>query len=159
MELTEEQKQSIIQWAAEGSGLSDIQKRMASELGIAMTYMDVRFLVLDLKIDIEDQTSTAPTSLNADVGLGQSAGPTAATDAPADGSLMGGVSVEVDRIMKPGSMVSGTVTFSDGVSAAWMLDQLGRLALEASTPGYSPSEEDLRAFQDGLRSALEQRGF
>jgi hypothetical protein len=69
------------------------------------------------------------------------------------------VSVEVDRVTKPGAVVSGTVSFSDGTHATWMLDQLGRLALDAGTPDYRPSEADLQAFQKELKSALERRGF
>ena len=53
-------------------------------------------------------------------------------------SAAGGVSVEMDRVTKPGTLVSGTVTFSDGTHAAWSLDQLGRLALDAKEPGYQP---------------------
>ena len=67
--------------------------------------------------------------------------------------------VTVDRVMKAGSLASGTVVFSDGVSASWMLDQMGRLAVQAGKPDYRPSEQDLAAFQDELRAALETQGF
>ena len=69
------------------------------------------------------------------------------------------MSVEVDVVTKPGSVVSGTVTFGDGVTATWFLDQLGRLAIDAGQPGYKPGEQDLRDFQTELRAALEKRGF
>ena len=39
----------------------------------------------------------------------------------------GSVTVELDRIVRPGFMVSGNATFSDGVSGKWALDQMGRL--------------------------------
>ena len=80
--------------------------------------------------------------------------------APDDGA--GGLSrlsVEVDRVTRPGSLVSGTVRFSDGVTAAWMLDQHGRLALDVGKKKYSPSEQDVAAFQVELRSILEKQGF
>ena len=54
---------------------------------------------------------------------------------------------------------SGTVRFSDGVTAAWMLDQHGRLALDVGKKKYSPSEQDVAAFQVELRSILEKQGF
>jgi hypothetical protein len=73
--------------------------------------------------------------------------------------LPGGVTVDVDRLTKPGALASGTVRFSDGVSAAWSLDQMGRLGLSATTPGYKPSEGDIVAFQQELRSALEKMGL
>ena len=51
----------------------------------------------------------------------------------------GGVSVGVDEIAIPGTLVSGKVTFSDGNTAAWHLDQTGRLGLAPKQPGYRPS--------------------
>ena len=41
------------QWAEEGAGLSDIQKRLRGELDLNVTYMDTRLLVLDLGIEIK----------------------------------------------------------------------------------------------------------
>ncbi|OGV65784.1 MAG: hypothetical protein A2498_10215 [Lentisphaerae bacterium RIFOXYC12_FULL_60_16] len=161
MELTQEQKATVTRWAGEGAGLSEIQKRLASELNIKMTFMDVRFLVLDLNVEIQN-AKTAPTTP-----LVQKAGPDAGAIEPdamdADGVDSGAglssVQVSLDRIMVPGSLVSGTVTFSDGVSAKWQLDQMGRLAVATSQPGYKPSQEDLASFQQELRSLLENRGF
>ena len=52
-------------------------------------------------------------------------------------------------------MASGSVTFSDGVTGGWYLDQMGRLALtKISKPGYQPSREDLEAFQIELQNKL-----
>ena len=55
-DLTEEQRSAIEQWALEGSQLADIQKRLQSQFGLNVTYMDTRFLVLDLGIDIQSET-------------------------------------------------------------------------------------------------------
>ncbi len=52
MELSQEQRQDVSQWVTEGVGLSDIQKRIKSDFGITMTYIDVRFLVIDLGVDV-----------------------------------------------------------------------------------------------------------
>jgi len=71
----------------------------------------------------------------------------------------GGVAVTLDRIVKPGSVVSGTVRFSDGVNASWMLDQVGRLAIDAGKPNYRPNPEDVQAFQMELRNLLQSRGI
>jgi len=143
MEITDTQKETIRQWISEDCGLAEIQRRLQSEFQMSMTYMDVRFLLIDLGLAPKDRKEA----------------PAPAPPAPAAPAGPGGVSVEVDMVTKPGTIVSGTVDFSDGVSAAWSLDQQGRLALSATKPGYKPSEEDLRAFQDGLRVALEKRGF
>jgi hypothetical protein len=67
--------------------------------------------------------------------------------------------IELDRVMKPGSLVSGTVRFSDGVQASWALDQFGRLSLDAGRPDYRPSPDDIRSFQTELKRTLERRGF
>ena len=158
MELTDQQKAAVTAWAKEGCDLSTIQKKLAEDFGISATYMDVRFLIIDLGIEIKDkETSTglrdlseAPdqgSGLGADVSSAQAAGATH------------GVSVEIDRITKPGAMVSGTVTFSDGISASWALDQLGRLVLDAGTPDYKPTQEDLQEFQLALKQELQNRGF
>ena len=37
----------------------------------------------------------------------------------------GNVTVSVDELTRPGSMVSGSVVFSDGEKALWMIDELG----------------------------------
>lgn len=155
MDLTDEQKQTISQWVSEGKGLSDIQKGILESFGVSMTYMDVRFLVLDLGVDVQDKPDpTPPAKPNAASPLG---------DAPTspDGTEggIGGVQIEIDRITKPGSVVSGQATFSDGMTAAWFVDQLGRMALDPATPGYQPSQEDVQAFQEQLRTELSKRGF
>lgn len=167
MELTEDQKQSVAQWVDEGCGLSEIQKRMSSELGVTLTYMDVRFLIIDLGLDLagdeeeeqEDQPHEEP-SLSEAVepdGMSSPGGPEASGFPPED--FGGAVSVEVDRIMKPGALVSGTVSFSDGASGTWSVDQFGRLGLDMGSPDYKPSQDDLLAFQAKLKSALASRGM
>jgi len=42
-EPSADQKREISNWVAEGIGLSDIQKKINTDFGIVMTYMDVRF--------------------------------------------------------------------------------------------------------------------
>lgn len=159
MELTNEQKDAVAQWVEAGAGLSEVQKRLGEEFGLNMTYMDVRFLLVDLDIQVKDRRESRPAQ---DLPSPSSEGPDGIADAGGGTGMPGfdgGVTVTLDRVMKPESLVSGTVAFSDGVSAKWSLDQLGRLALEPSRPGYRPSEKDLQAFQVELRETLENRGF
>ena len=79
---------------------------------------------------------------------------------PAPGApVAGGVAVELDRVVRPGAVVSGTVTFSDGVSGKWALDQYGRLMLDTGQPGYKPSTPDVQAFQRELQMQLQRHGF
>ncbi len=80
----------------------------------------------------------------------------AAPEAPA---APGGVTVDMDRVVRPGAVVSGSVTFSDGVSGKWALDQYGRLMLDTGQPGYKPSTPDVQAFQRELQVQLQRHGF
>ena len=54
MQLDEAQRQKVTSWVTDGLRLSEIQTRLASELGIRLTYMEVRFLVDDLKLTLKD---------------------------------------------------------------------------------------------------------
>ncbi len=80
---------------------------------------------------------------------------------PVDGvdAVDGAVQVEVDVLMRPGALLSGTVVFSDAVTAVWMLDQSGRLAIDPSQPGYKPSEEDNAAFIKTLQDEIAKKGY
>jgi hypothetical protein len=63
MNLDDAQRQKVTEWIAQGLKLSEIQTRLASELGIRLTYMEVRLLVDDLKltpIDAEPRRPTKP---------------------------------------------------------------------------------------------------
>ena len=157
MELTETQKQAVTQWAKEGCGLSEIQKRLQKEFGISMRFLDVRFLVIELGLKLQETKSsqTAPP-----VAAAASAAPAAEEEAGFEEETIGGaVTVDVDRVVKPGAVLSGTVKFSDGVTVAWALDQFGRLGLDAGRRKYRPSAKDLHEFQEQLRKTLEKQGF
>ncbi len=40
--LSDEQKSAVAEWFAAGAGMAEIQKRISSEFGIDLTYLDVR---------------------------------------------------------------------------------------------------------------------
>jgi hypothetical protein len=71
----------------------------------------------------------------------------------------GRVSVTVDQLARPGTMVSGKVTFSDGQNADWYLDQTGRLGVMPAVQGYKPAPEDVQAFQLALQDELAKMGL
>ena len=79
-------------------------------------------------------------------------------DLPAGAST---VTVSVDKItLIPGALAAGTVTFSDGVTGKWMIDQQYRPGFtEISQPGYRPSPADAQAFMQELSAQLQKRGF
>ena len=54
MELNDDQKLQVAAWIADGLGLSDLQKRLKSDLDLTLTYMDVRCLVDDLSLVSRD---------------------------------------------------------------------------------------------------------
>ena len=68
MELNETQKQSIKQWVGEGRTLSEIQTLIREEFDLSMTYMDVRFLVLDLGVNVQDKPEPKPAATGLDEG-------------------------------------------------------------------------------------------
>lgn len=140
--LSEDQIKAIQSWAAGGAQLPDIQLRMKDDFGFSLTYMDTRFLVLDLGIEIIVEKMEEPAAE-----LKQAPLPT------------GAVSVTMDAIAVPGAIVSGKVVFSDGEAGIWMLDQTGRPALDPDTPGYAPSREDVMEFQKQLRVLIESTGL
>jgi hypothetical protein len=195
MNLTPEQTKVVAAWVAAGDSLSVIQKKLSDELKLSLKYMEVRFLVDDLNLQLKD---AAPKADASDVSKGSKA-PTGAPTAPEkkgffdkakeklglskesgetephgdeDGDLdpatgaipegvVGSVRVDIDKAnLNPGAMASGSVTFSDGVTAKWIIDNYGRPGLtETSKPGYRPSPADAQAFMQELSQALQQKGY
>lgn len=163
--LDEAQRKTVGEWVAQGLKLSDIQTRLAAELGVTMTYMEVRFLVDDLKLvpkDPEPPKPATPSPLSTPAAAPGTAPAPAAPEpaAPAPpAAATGALTVTVDQLTKPGAFVSGKVTFSDGMQAEWYLDQTGRLGMAAQKQGYRPSQEDVRQFQAALETELAKLGF
>jgi hypothetical protein len=154
MNLTDSQKETIAAWVAEGLKLSDVQSRIQEEFEISLTYMDVRFLLDDLNLELKDQPKPVDNDLRNAPPPEQPEGQ--ASDATPSA---GGVSVTLHKLYKPGAVVSGEVVFSDGETSEWTLDQAGRLALNPGTEAYQPSEADLQDFQKKLSELLQGQGF
>ena len=158
MELSDTQKSAVTQWIQEGSSLADVQRSLREDFEISITYMDVRFLVDDLDIAVAEEEPEPPE-------LSEVETVEDATAEPAEAELVdeggnGAVTVDVDAIMRPGSLVSGTVVFSDGVSLGWQLSAAGQLGLiPGDDPEYRPNPEDVRSFQSQLEEVLRKKGF
>ena len=180
MKLDDTQKQRVSEWIEQGLKLSEIQDKLDKELGIRMTYMEVRFLIDDLGVKLKEKEAPAPApapaATPAQPGAASKPGATTPLEqsetAPASNraptprleksetaGAAGGVSVSVDQVTRPGALVSGKVTFSDGKSADWYLDQMGRLGLAPKEQGYKPSENDLMEFQMELQNELSRLGL
>jgi hypothetical protein len=169
MTLTPEQKNSVSQWIAAGDNLYAVQKKLADQFKISMTYMDVRFLVDDLNLELKDPAPKVDTS---DVSKGAPAAPekkgfidkakeklglAGGGEGDEEPLPAGGVSVTVDKVaLHPSAMASGTVSFPDGVTGRWIVDLQGRPGItEVSKPGYRPSAADAQAFMQELSAALQ----
>lgn len=172
--LSQEQLAEVAKWFAGGASLDEIQKRINGEFGVHLTYLDVRLMVAELPQPEEPEAPNPPTSTD------DSNSPTAPTDpnsptAPKDPTapndpkdptapgeelpLAGELEVAVDPLAPPGCIACGSVTFSDGNTGKWMLDQMGRLGLSGLPEGYRPSPEDSAQFQPKLVAALRARGL
>jgi hypothetical protein len=158
MNLDEAQRQRVTAWVLQGAKLSEIQTRLAEEFKIKLTYMEVRFLVDDLKLKLKDpeppKVVEPPAAVPAKLTVEKNPAPEGTL--PASG---GKVSVIVDQITKPGAIVSGKVTFSDGQIAEWYLDQTGRLGVVPKQQGYKPSAADVQEFQLALQQEVAKLGY
>jgi hypothetical protein len=161
MQLDEAQRQRVTAWVLQGAKLSEIQNRLADEFGLKMTYMEVRFLVDDLKLTLKDPDPPKPAPpVNPPPAAAKpesGAEPAGAEAAPS--SAPGKVAVTIDQVTRPGAIVSGKVAFSDGQQADWYLDQMGRLGVAPKQQGYKPSAADVQQFQAALQSELARMGF
>lgn len=154
MELTDLQKTSVRNWAAEGASLSEIQTRLTEEFDLRLSFMDVRLLMLDLEVELQDRqdsfTRKKPDDDDDDF----------AADSADDGDLAeesrsgSGVKVELSRLAEPGLALNGFVTFSDGVKAKWGLTAHGELTLAPENPSYRPSAADVKSFQVELQRLI-----
>jgi hypothetical protein len=171
MTLTPEQMKAVSEWVAAGDNLYAVQKKLADQLKISMTYMDVRFLVDDLNLQLKDPEPKADAS---DVSKGPAPKPGAerkgfiekakeklglanGEEDEAEAAPPSGVRVTVDKVsLLPNAMASGTMAFADGVTGRWIVDHQGRPGIvEVSKPGYRPSPEYAQAFMQELSLALQ----
>jgi transposase len=96
--LTSAQTAQVASWIAAGATLSQVQTRLAAELGVTMTFMDVRFLVDDLNLTLIEKEEPKKPAEPAAEATAPAEDPAAA--APAAG---GAVTVEVDTIRPTGT--------------------------------------------------------
>jgi hypothetical protein len=171
MSLTDEQKKQVAAWIEAGAKPADVQSQLESEFGLRVTYMEVRFLIDDLKVMPKDPTppvadkaadsaattvaEEAETPLDETLGGDQGDLPLE----PEGEAATGKVAVKVDSITRPGAMVSGSATMSDGKKVDWYLDQYGRLGMVPPEPGYRPPQSDLMEFQAALEKELMKQGY
>jgi len=168
MSLTPEQKQTVTEWVVAGDNLSAVQKKIFEQFKVSMTYMDVRFLVDDLELTLKDAAPKADTSDISRIPAPAATAPAPADEVPAgddeavpDATEGGQVTVTVDQVtLNSDALASGDVTFSDGVTGKWIVDQSGRPGLtQISQPGYRPNPADAQVFMQELGRVLQSRGM
>ncbi len=145
---------------AKGMSLSELQRLVNEKFNLQLTYMDIRIMASELNgIDwnAHDPKAQAKAAEKAEAGAPEEADAAAAGagggDAlepdveaePGDGKTV----VEVSKLVRPGTALSGTVKFASGSSAEWYVDQFGRLGLE-NLRGEKPTQADIEAFQKEL---------
>lgn len=140
--ITDETLDQVRQWAADGVDLNGIQKKLQTECGLHLTYMDVRFLLLDHGIEIASpaEAESAPSE------------PT--EESRHESSTNGRPKVTLDDLTLPGTIFSGKVEFPGGTSGSWLIDQMGRFGWRELNG--NPSPEEMSAFQQELSNVLSQ---
>lgn len=152
--MTEQERNNVIQEKLnEGVSLSDIQKILADEYEEKMTYFELRMLAADLEVNWEAQS---PKKEEPEDVAGEDAElPTEdESDDAEEASGAGQTVVTVSKLVRPGAMMSGDVTFASGAKGEWMVDQLGRLGLNPAPGSSDPTPEDIQEFQVELQNSL-----
>jgi hypothetical protein len=157
MQLTDEQKLKVHEWIGSGLKLSEIQDLLDKEFSIRMTYMDVRLLADDLKVTPKDKEEPKKPAEEPSAVPAEAIVPDEVL--PGEIPPAGGIKVVVDQITRAGAVVSGKVTFRDGKTAEWYLDQMGRFGMVPPEPGYRPAQADLAEFQVVLERELARLGL
>jgi hypothetical protein len=152
----DERKQIIQKLLAAGQTLSQIQDRLRTEHNDTITYMELRLLLSEMP------TAKLPEKEFPKVELPVTPAPTVPPTGkgketpPAAGG--GKLSISVDQVPAPGSMLSGYARFASGAKAHWFLDEMGRLGLEPELGAGKPTQADMQEFSTELRRMLQQAG-
>lgn len=155
MNLSDEQKAIVGTWVSEGESIANIQNLLKEHFSIGLTYMDVRFLVDDLGVTYKDSNEEPEEDSDE-----KSTTEEPSEEPTEETTESSGVVVDVDAVIRPGSLVSGNARFSDGVVLGWQLTSTGQLGLiPGDDPEYRPSNEDLQSFQTQLQNILKDKGF
>lgn len=149
--INTEQLEMVRLWASQGIDLNGIQKNLVAECGVHLTYMEVRFLLLDHGIEIA-RPQEAPTPAPAPQPQAeQPAAPAPAAD-PMTGAAPVKPTMSLDDIQIPGTILSGKCEFPSGTKVAWQIDQMGQL--NCSQLSGNMTQEEQQAFVFELRQIL-----
>lgn len=130
------------------TSLNDIQKLLVEQLQVKMTFLDLRLLASELE---EVLKSMACKEAAAEQAAAKKEEEEQAKQ-PTTQAETGKTVVEVSKLVRPGALACGKVSFASGAKAEWIFDQTGRLGLDKLEG--KPTEEDLKAFQVELQQLL-----
>ncbi len=142
---TEQRDRFIAEQLDAGLSLSDVQKVLADEHGITLTYFDLRLIAADLEVDWAKHESDDDAE---DAAAPAAPDPDAVADTPK------GTQVTLSKLVRPGAAMSGDVEFASGAKAEWFVDATGRLGLNPAPDSPKPTPEDLQEFQIELQRKL-----
>jgi len=150
--ITIEIKEFISDLLNQGISLSEIQKRLQNEKNEKITFLDLRILASELEgVDwAKQKADIAAEKAKEKAKKEEEQKALAAEDLEGDGNTV----VEMSKVTRPGALANGSVKFGSGATAEWMIDQMGRLALD-KTAG-EPTQEDIQAFQVELQKIISQ---
>lgn len=148
--FTAEKIATVQSWADAGDGLSEIQRKLNSEMQVKVTYMELRFLIDDLGVKLKEEIPEPEKAVDDEE-----------NEDDLDETVPTGneAVVSISALQRPGALLSGTVTFAEGNNAEWWLDQNGQLGMSPKTPDFRPNPEQMRAFQKELQKLVQKRGF
>ncbi len=153
VEQIEQLKSAVVQ----GFDLAATQKYINEELEIPLSYMETRFLIADLGIELVDKNAVLKQEEEVQKAAQEQQQQAMVDEAnepvPTTGTG-GGVQITQDSIERPGAVANGKVTFSDGERSSWYITAEGQLGLDSQTPGYQPSQADISEFQQALQNLL-----
>ena len=139
----EERKPIVAQLLKQGRSLSEILDYLHKEKSDSITYLELRLLLSEMPdAKLPEKELPKPPVLPPE--------PKAA-EAGAGGKL----SISMDQIPAPGSMVSGYARFASGAKAHWFLDEMGRLGLEPELGSSKPTQKDMQEFAVELKRILQ----
>ena len=165
--FSQDQIKQIKAWADQGLKLSIIQSNIAQHFDVHLTYLDTRFLIDDLSIELkEPEKKKPPVDLESPELATEPLSPPTDNEtstledvSPESDNAAKKVTVSTDPIQRPGRITGGTVTFSDGITAEWQIDNLGQLGLISKQKGYQPPPADIPEFEIALQKELQKQGI
>ncbi len=143
--MTNDERKAVVRdLLKQGRTLSQIQDFLRNEKGDSITYMELRLLLSEMPDAKLPEKETLKT-------------PVLPPDTkPAVPAVDGKLSISVDQMPAPGSMLSGYARFASGAKAHWFLDEMGRLGVEPELGTGKPTQADMQEFSAELKRMLQR---